>query len=338
MQEVLARVQTFLQGEAGIWLAEGDGPAPDGCAVVATSGSTGQAKLVILSRAALVAGARAASERLGFDATWHLTLAPHYVAGLMVLVRGALGEGVRTASSDLHDLDLAPGRNCVSIVATQLYRALEDDRISATLAEFDTVLVGGAALRPDLRARAESAGIAVIETYGMSETCGGVVWDGIPLPGVDVRLGDLGRISIAGPSVFSGYLGRPELTAATLVDGAVLTQDRGHFDGRRLTIDGRVDDVVISGGVNVDLAQVRTAVAELDQDTAVFAVDDEQWGARVILAATHGTLEGWRQALRGQLPAPCLPREFLSLDSIPRTAGGKPDRAALVALLDSLPK
>ena len=330
----VAPLARLLHDGTGLWLAPGDGVAPAGCAVVATSGSTGDGKLVVVGRDALTAAAAMAHERLGFEATWHLTLAPHYVAGLMVLVRGALGAGVAYASSDLHDLAAGPGRNAVSIVATQLHRALADAAVTARLAEFDAVLVGGAALRADLRDRAEAAGIRVIETYGMSETCGGVVWDGVPLPGVDVRLGESGRVAIAGPSVFDGYLGHPDLTAETLVDGAVLTRDRAHWDGGVLVIDGRIDDVVISGGVNVDLAEVRAAVQALDPETAVLAVDDREWGARVVLFATGGSLELWRDRLRGRLPAACLPRQLVTLDAVPRGDGGKPDRARLLALLD----
>jgi O-succinylbenzoic acid--CoA ligase len=290
---------------------------------------------VVLRRDALVAAARAAEERLGFAATWHLALDPRYVAGLMVLVRGLLGDGVAEAGPDLATLRPREGRNAVSLVATQLYRALTSPGTTRALAAFDAVLVGGAALAPGLRARAEAVGIRVIETYGMSETCGGVVWDGVPLPGVDVRLGERGRVELAGPTVFSGYLGRPDLTAEVLSDGAVRTGDRGHLapDGR-LVVDGRLDDVVQSGGVNVDLAAVRAAAAALDPETAVLAVDDEEWGARVVLVATGGTLDDWRDRLRPALPAACLPRQLVVVDAIPRGPGGKPDRAALASSLE----
>lgn len=331
----ISRTMDFLDGGSGLWLAEGEGSAPDGCAVVATSGSTGSAKLVVLRREALLAAANAAQDRLGYAATWHLALSPHYVAGLMVLVRGFVGTGVRIAASDLDDLTPADGRNCLSLVATQLYRALDRPERVARLRAFDAVLVGGAALAPELRARAVAAGIPVIETYGMSETCGGVVWDGKPLPGVQVSLGGNGRVAIAGPTVFEGYLGNDELTSATLVDGAVLTSDRGHFDDGRLIIDGRIDDVVLSGGVNVDLAQVRAAAASVDPETTAFAVDDPEWGSRVVLVARSGDLTSWRERLRPLLPAACLPRQLQVVAMIPRTDGGKPDRAKLRDLLDS---
>lgn len=325
-----------LLGEgAGLWLADGEGSAPPGTAVVGTSGSTGPAKRVVLGRAALTAAADAAHERLGFRATWHLALPPRYVAGLMVLVRGLRGRGVRVADPSLAGLEPAAGPNAVSIVATQLFRALGDPGVAAGLARFDAVLVGGSALDPDLRRRAEAAGIAVIGTYGMSETCGGVVWDGVPLPGVDVRLGADARVSIAGPTLFDGYLGMPRETAEVLVDGALLTRDRGRWADGRLVIDGRIDDVVISGGVNVDLAAVRGAALALDPDTEVLAVPDPEWGVRVVLFATSGDLAGWRDRLRETLPAASLPRQCVLVRGLPRTAGGKPDREKLLQLLGS---
>lgn len=329
-----ARVGRFLGGGPGLWLADGEAEAPAGCAVVGTSGSTGAAKRVVLGRDALTAAADAAHARLGFTATWHLVLAPRYVAGLMVLVRGLRGDGVRYADPSLNDLDPAPGRNAISVVPTQLYRALADPARAAALARFDAVLVGGSAFDAGLRGRAEAAGIRVIATYGMSETCGGVVWDGVALPGVEVRLGPDGRVAIAGPTVFRGYHGEPDLTAETLVGGAVLTRDRAHWADGRLVVDGRLDDVVISGGVNVDLAAVRRAVTAVDPHTEVLAVPDAEWGVRLVLFAESGDLGGWRDRLRPVLPAAAIPRQLV-VCPLPLTGGGKPDREKLLELLRS---
>jgi len=115
-------------------------------------------------------------------------------------------------------------------------------------------------------------------------------------------------------------------------EGTLLTHDRGRWEGGRLVITGRVDDVVISGGVNVDLAEVRAAAARLDPETAVLAVPDAEWGTRVVLFAPGGDLAGWREALAGALPRTWLPRQLV-VTSIPRTPGGKPDREALSGLI-----
>ncbi len=159
---------------------------------------------MLLPREALAAAADAAHERLGFAATWHLALSPRYVAGLMVLVRGLRGDGVRVADPSLDGLAPAPGRNAVSIVATQLYRALQDARPRRDAGPVRRRTGGRLGARPRAaRAGRGRSGIRVIETYGMSETCGGVVWDGEPLPGVTVRLGPDGRVAIAGPTAFA---------------------------------------------------------------------------------------------------------------------------------------
>lgn len=288
--------------DVGVWLA--------------TSGSTGRPKAIGLTREALRAAAAATTAHFGWSATWHLALPAHYVAGLMVLVRGILGDGVRTSAADLTDVAPAPGRNVLSVVPTQLLRALD---AGLDLTTMDAVLVGGARLAPDLRARAEAAGVRVVETYGMSETCGGVVYDGVPLPGVEVELED-GRIRIVGPQV---------------VDGAILTNDRGRWVDGRLEVLGRIDDLVATGGLKVDLAVVREAVTARDPEAWVLAVDDPEWGSRIVLFARSGTLESWRETLDPDLPRHALPRQLVVVDALPRTAGGKPDRENLLALLRS---
>lgn len=309
-------VQRMLSGGSGLWLASGEPqklPAEIG-AVLETSGSTGTPQRVALARTQLVAAAQANREHFGWDATWHLALPSHYVAGLMVLVRGVMGSGVRVGSSDLRDAAPAPGRNCLSIVPTQLIRALDQH---LPLDTFDAVLVGGAPLRRAVRERAEAAGVRVVETYGMSETCGGVVYDGVPLPGVEVAI-ERGLIRLSGPMVSGGSL---------------LTKDRGEWADGRLRVLGRADDIVITGGLKADLAAVRAAVTALDADAWVLAVDDDEWGQRIVLFAAHGTLEQWRGRLQQTLPKHALPRQLCVVDELPRTPGGKPDREKLLRWL-----
>jgi len=323
---------------------------PGAAVVVATSGSTGTPKAVILTTDALLASARATQERLGGPATWHLALPAHYVAGLMVLVRARVsGLEPRFAASDLADLAPASGRNVVSIVPTQLVRALDDPFVTASLASMDAVLLGGAAADPVLLSRARDAGVNVVTTYGMSETCGGCVYDGVPLDGVVVSVGHGGRVWLGGASVFSGYLARPDLTASTLVPDptgkhaglGVLTHDRGRLDGGHLTVLGRTDEVVISGGTNVDLAEVQRAVDAIVTAhglgaSAVVGVPDAEWGAVVTLASESPTrdLTWWRDHL--PLGRPALPRRAVGVGRLPRTSSGKIDRTELARYLGSL--
>ena len=327
-------VSRMLEGGAALWLADGPAPRlPRGVgAVVQTSGTTGTARRVVLSREALRAAARAARERVGGDLTWHLALPGRYVAGLMVQVRSAVaGRRAPVVPTDLEGLAPTGDGDAISLVPTQLHRALGDAAVTQRLRAFDLILLGGAPLGAGLRERAGDAGLAVVESYGMSETSGGVVWDGKPLPGVWIGLCD-GRVSIGGPTLFDGYLDDPAATAEAMEEGTLLTHDRGRWEGGRLVITGRVDDVVISGGVNVDLAEVRAAAARIDPETAVLAVPDAEWGTRVVLFAPGGDLAGWREALAGALPRTWLPRQLVGTP-IPRTPGGKPDREALSGLI-----
>lgn len=327
-------VSRMLDGGPALWLADGPAPRlPRGVgAVVQTSGTTGTARRVVLSRDALRAAAGAARERVGGDLTWHLALPGRYVAGLMVQVRSAVaGRRAPVVPTDLEGLAPTGDGDAISLVPTQLHRALGDAAVTQRLRAFDLILLGGAPLGAGLRERARDAGLAVVESYGMSETSGGVVWDGKPLPGVWIGLCD-GRVSIGGPTLFDGYLDDPAATAEAMEEGTLLTHDRGRWEGGRLVITGRVDDVVISGGVNVDLAEVRAAAARIDPETAVLAVPDAEWGTRVVLFAPGGDLAGWREALAGALPRTWLPRQLVGTP-IPRTPGGKPDREALSGLI-----
>ena len=338
-------------------------PLDAGAAVVVlSSGSTGDPKGVVLSADAIRAGAAATHDRLGGPGHWLLPLPSHHVAGLMVLARAHLaGTAVVPVARDLDDLSdvvLPDGRRYLSLVPTQLSRALSRPRVVDALAGLDAVLVGGGATDPSLLARARAAGVPCVTTYGMSETCGGCVYDGVPLDGVVVQVeGDVegevkgeadeatgGRISIGGPVLFSGYRGRPDLTAAATASGRFLTSDRGSWtsgtDGTaRLHVLGRVDDVVVSGGQNVDLGAVEArANAWPERATAevvVVGVPDPDWGTAVVAVTDDPrlTLDGLRAWVRHELPAYAAPRRLVVRDPLPRTASGKVDRVRLAAEL-----
>lgn len=334
---------------------------PDAAVIVSTSGSTGAPKGVVLSRRAVAASAAATHQRLGGPGRWLLALPTHYVAGFMVVVRATVAElPLSDVGSDLAGLGAAlPGsgsdeRSYLSLVPTQLFRALADPATTKLLRRVSTILLGGAPARPALLERAGDAGLRVVTTYGMSETCGGCVYAGRPLDGVSVALESadddpadvaVGRVQLGGPMVFSGYRLRPELTAQTLVDGLVRTHDRGRFADGRLEILGRFDDVIISGGRKIDLAEVERAAREWPAlggaEIVLLGVPDPQWGTRLVAVAEHPaattgtgepgdllTLQGF---LAGHLARHELPRELIMMRSLPRTSSGKVDRQQLLA-------
>jgi O-succinylbenzoic acid--CoA ligase len=352
--EVPDAVRAVLEGTAGPFAPIPDSPSeaarlhavlkadqpveePDAAAVVATSGSTGTPRAVVLSRSALVSAAAASRDRLGGPGTWVCALAPHHVAGIMVHVRAYLAGGraivVDPALTALPDVTLPDGPAYISLVPTQLYTALRRADIRTALRRYTVLLGGSAADRAELD-RARDAGIQVVTTYGMSETCGGVVYDGRPLDGVHVGLDDDGRISLAGPTSFSGYRLDPDATARVLEGRTVITSDRGAWVGERLEVRGRLDDVVVSGGINVDIAQLQRIVdlAVGVQQVVVVGVPDPQWGARIVAVTTHEiTLASLQERLDGRVEREALPRDLRRVDALPMTSSGKIDRLALAS-------
>jgi O-succinylbenzoic acid--CoA ligase len=317
------------------WDAASGEPDP---LVVETSGSTGEPKRVLLSRAAMRASADATLRRLGGPGQWLLNLPPTYVAGLQVLFRS-----VRAGTTPVVDDDVRTGaaamtgeRRYVSLVPTQLHRLLDDPDAVAALQTFSTVLVGGAAVPVPLRTRAADAGVTVVATYGMSETCGGCVYDGLLLDGVAVVVGADGRIRIGGPVLFDGYEGRPDLTAEVLSDGWFTTADLGRLDhDGRLEVLGRVDDVIVSGGVNVPGPAVaaRLRAHPAVQAAEVVGVPDHEWGQRVVACVVGSlSLDDARDWVGAEHPRSWAPRELVALDAVPLLPNGKTDRRALQEL------
>ncbi len=307
--------------------------------VIETSGSTGTPKRVVLSRAAMRASAGATLRRLGGPGQWLLNLPASYVAGVQVLFRSVLAgtepvvqDGAFAAAAAA----MTGARRYVSLVPTQLGRMLATEADATALRGFDTVLVGGARIDPALREAAAAAGVTVVATYGMSETCGGCVYDGVPLDGVRVRVGSDGRVRIAGPVLFDGYDGRPAETAQVLRDGWFLTQDLGRLDDDgRLSVLGRVDDMVISGGVNVPTPAV---AARLREHPAVRAVEvvgvpDPDWGQRVAAVVVGDLgLEEAREWVAAAHPRSWAPRDVVPVAELPLLANGKVDRRAVERL------
>lgn len=321
--------------------------------VVATSGSTGTPKGAMLSAAALHASATATHERLGGPGAWLLALPAHHIAGLQVLARGLL------AGTDPVIVDVAAGfdpghlpaavaaltgpRRYTSLVPTQLVKALDHSGARAALAELDGVLLGGAAATPMLLDRAHEAGIRVVRTYGMSETCGGCVYDGVPLAGVRVRVDGDSRVLLGGPVLASGYRGLPEHPAFA-EPGWFRTDDAGTLDDGALRIVGRLDEAISTGGLTV-LPQVVEAALATHPDVAevaVFALPDVRLGQRVVAAVvprldTTPELESLREHVIRTLDRTAAPREAYLVDTLPLRGPGKVDRRALAARFTDSP-
>ncbi|HLI37672.1 MAG TPA: AMP-binding protein [Streptosporangiaceae bacterium] len=345
-------------------------PVAGGTAVViATSGSTGRPKGVELSAAALLHSARASLARIGakHGERWLCCLPVTHIAGIQVLVRSLLSGTVPVIAEKLNGRVLAQsGCSHVSVVPTQLRRLLRAHvpaaggeaggaagtpvtggaaaglagahAPGAPWASFRSVLLGGAAAPAGLVAAAREAGIPVVTTYGMSETCGGCVYDGVPLDGVSVATGDDGRIRIAGPVLFTGYRLQPGLTAAALSDGWFVTSDLGRLDASGvLTVRGRADDVINTGGEKVVAAEVASVLEDCPgvREAVVVGRPDPEWGERVTAVVVPADrsrppgLEMLRQAVRARLPRYAAPRELVLLDALPMLASGKPDLEAL---------
>ena len=336
-----------------------------------TSGSTGSPARALLRGADLTASATATHERLGGPGRWVLALPPGHIAGVQVLVRAAvagIGPLVTTGAEGSFDparltADLTAAREAdpttrtyLSLVPTQVARLTEDPATAcAVTAATDAVLVGGAALPAAVAERAATAGLPVVRTYGSTETCGGCVYDGLPLPGVEIGTTAEGRVTLTAPWVTRGWLVDGELVtsrahaggqgariedAPPAPDGTprrtLITDDLGEIgpDGR-LRITGRADDLITTGGVKVAPGPVADAVGRLPQvaECAVVGTPDETWGQRVtVVAVPRGErlpLATLRDALREALPASALPRAVRWVDAMPLTGPGKHDRGAL---------
>ena len=344
--------------------------------ILRTSGSTtGTGRLIAMSAAALMASARATHARLGGPGTWLLPLPAHHVAGLQILIRSleagtepvvvdtsagfsptALAEALRSAR---RSTGVAVSRLYVSLVPTQLVRVLQDPQARRALAGADAVLLGGAAADPALLARARGAGVTVVTTYGMSETGGGCVYSGRPLEGVEIAIQapdaeGAGRILISGPVLAEDYLHTPgrNLSASEGFhrSGArrvLATSDRGrlHPDGR-LEVLGRLDDVIITGGVKVEPRHVEEALTGIDgvAEACVLGLPDEQWGSTVVAAVVlepgrqpggPKRLDGaaLREAARARLDGAHAPKRVVVLEALPLRPSGKVDRREVARLL-----
>lgn len=366
-RDVLRALRAAVLG-AGPAVALGGADLPDDvppgtAAVVTTSGSSGVPKAVVISRNALIGSAYATAERIG-EGAWLLAVPATYVAGVQVIVRALLADRepavvagpfrpepfAAAALGMASHVDGARVPSFTSLVPAQLQRLLDaaehDTDVARALRSFEAILIGGQALAPAVRERAEAAGARIVRTYGSSETSGGCVYDGIPLVGVGMRLSD-GEVQLSGPTLADGYLGNPARTASVFpvdADGTrwYRTGDGGEIADGVLHVTGRLDNVIVSGGVNVSLDRVEAAVRGIAglASAVVVPIPDATWGqgsAVVVpgLAASDevAVLATVRRVVGDAVGAPARPARVVSLVEMPTLSSGKPDRAALRALL-----
>lgn len=307
--------------------------------VLATSGSTGSPRGVVLTHAAVRASAFATSARLGADPgrhRWLACLPLAHIGGLSVVTR-ALSTG--TPCTVLAGFDAGRvtaearrGATHVSLVAAAL------QRIDPSV--FECILLGGAAPPGHLPGN-------VVTTYGMTETGSGIVYDGVPLEGVEVALGTgrpgegaEGEVLVKGPMLLRSYRDGtdPRVAGPDRLGGWLPTGDGGRIDAAgRLEVHGRLDDVVTTGGEKVwpvpveQLLATDPAVAEV----AVWRRPDPEWGERVVAWVVPRdldappTLAGLAELVKETLAPWAAPKELVVVDRLPRTASGKVRRRDL---------
>jgi o-succinylbenzoate---CoA ligase len=315
----------------------GDG---DPATLLFTSGTTGAPKAAILPLASHLANARAANEVLGIDAS------SRFLCAMPLFHVGGLGIAFRCATAGatllLHQRfdaaavagELQKGATHASLVPSTLARVLDSG------AQFPptvrAVLIGGGPVPKHLLERARRAGLPVLQTYGLTETCSMATCErpgeadgttaGPAMPGLSVKI-EQGEILVQGPQLMRGYEGQPRLR------GFFHTGDLGDLDsGGRLTIHARRTDLIVSGGENIYPAEVEAALLTHPavREAAVVPAADARWGqvgvAYVVTTAAEGEL---REHLQSRLARYKIPARFEAVPELPRTASGKVDRQKL---------
>lgn len=318
---------------------------PDAVAVVRTSGSTGSPKQTLLTASALAASAQATAEHIGGQGQWLLALGTQYVAGLAVVSRSVLaGTTPVVIDPGFSPEAFIEGTNqlnhdftAVSMVPTQILRLLDHKEAIAALQSYSAILVGGAAINERITEAAEHYELNLYKTYGMSETCGGCIYDGTPLPGVTVdtvKHHGLDRLRITGPMVAAGYFDNPALTATHFDNGSFLTDDFGSVTDGVVQVGGRLDDVINTGGIKVSATEVQRVLQRWVPQAFVTGLPDPFWGQRVSAVVTgDASQELLADAVRSALGAPAVPKTWLHVETLPMLDNGKPDRLTLTEWL-----
>jgi O-succinylbenzoic acid--CoA ligase len=295
--------------------------------VISTSGSTAESKLVAISDAALIASTNASHKYLGAvpGDSWSLLLPTTHIAGLNVLIRAtALGSRVIDNRNATNYVDA----DFISIVPTQLYKALTSDaKLLEHLTAAEAVLVGGGPVSDKLKKEAANKHVKIVTTYGMTEMSGGCVYNQKPLDGVEIKLTSDGLIKLTGPMIASGYLSEKGELTSVGIDGWFESTDIGELSAGFLKVNGRSDEVIISGGENISLVLVEEKIRELipNQEIIAFALPDEVWGEKLCLGSTSNlSIEEIKKSVGSLLS----PKEVFLFEQIPTTSIGKPDRRA----------
>lgn len=308
--------------------------------VVPTSGTTGNPKGAELSHASLDWAARTSLERLGDAASgrWLCCLPLHHIAGLMTVLRGRL-KGELPIIHDRFDPDAIAGQtdaSVLSLVPAALQKLMD---AGVDLSRFSAILLGGGPLPPDLLRKAADKNLKIVTTYGMTETCGGCVYDGLPLRGVGLKLAGE-QILLKGPMLFSRYRLEPGITESVLKDGWFHTADRGSLsDEGLLSVLGRLDDVIITGGENVSPEEVEKILSEHPsvQEAAVVGIPSQRWGQEIAAAVVLRTgedldLEDLKTFFSSRGPEWMTPKKIRQVASLPKSPTGKVVRRDLLRL------
>ena len=241
--------------------------------------------------------------------------------------------------------EMTGARRYSALVPVQLSRVLEEAQVNADalsmLRTLDAVLIGGQALEPELHQRARDLGVNIVTTYGSSETAGGCVYDGVPLSGVTIEIAeDSGEILISAPQLAREYVGDSQRTALTFQNrnGKIWyhTGDAGTFENGVLTVLGRLDRVITSGGLKIDLDAVEAVVRRIPgcSQSLVIHIPDSEWGVRpaVVVPGSDENAELSAQIYDGivaELGRVAAPKVVCFIEEIPRLSSGKPDLLTL---------
>lgn len=309
--------------------------ANDIALVVSTSGSSGEAKSVLISSAALIASTNASHKYLGATPgdSWSLLLPTTHIAGLNVLIRAtALG----TKVIDNRNTENYVDADFISIVPTQLHKALTSDyKLLEHLTAAEAVLVGGAPLSEKLKKESANKHIKIVSTYGMTEMSGGCVYNQKPLDGVEITITEAGLINLNGPMIASGYLSGTGEISKISDSGLFQSNDFGHLVNGVLNVVGRADDVIISGGEKISLSEVHEQIKLIypNQEFITFALADDLWGEKLCVASTSKIDAEQLRAILGPV---LMPKEIFIFEKIPTTTLGKPDRKVAAQLANGM--